>query len=162
MSKYYGKNIVGSLSDAQALPNATNEPSDEMVYVGNKTNGALWINVYANIDITIGASDDLSIELEAFSADTAGSATVFFSSDNAQGEIANGDGTDEAGAHFYLLHRVGGTDGELSFIAGDLMCQCAIPEDMLNAVGYDWVQLRYTVDKDESAHDIDAFVWVKA
>jgi len=158
---YYGKNIVGELSDAQALPDATTDDSTEMVYVGNRTNGQLWINVYANTDITIATGQAFNIELEAYSSDTAASATAFFSSGNAHGECANGDGTDEADAHYYLLHKTS-ADGELAFSAGDLITQCAIPEDLLNAVGYDWVQLKYTTDADESSEKVDAFVWVKA
>jgi hypothetical protein len=45
MSAYYGKQIIGSLSDAQTLPDATSADSTNMVYVGKNTNGALWINV---------------------------------------------------------------------------------------------------------------------
>ena len=164
MAKYYGKNIVGELplSDAQTLPDSTDDDSTNMVYVGNPTNGQLWINVYANTAITIATGAVFNIELESYSdGDTPASAIAPFTKDNAHGEIANGDGTAETDAHIYLLHKTS-ADTELAFSAGDLITQCAIPEDMLNAIGHTYVQLKYETDADESSEKVDAFVWVKA
>ena len=60
----------------------------------------------------------------------------------------------------YLLHKTS-ADGELAFSAGDLIAQCAIPEDLFNALGYEWVQLKYTTDANESSETVTAFVYNK-
>lgn len=157
---YYGKQILGELSDAQTLPNATAADSTNMVYVGNRTGGRLWIEVYANTAITIATGQAFSIEFQSYSADTAASAISPFSKDNESGYVVNSGGTSEPDAHIYLLHKTS-ADGELAFSAGDLITQFAIPEDMLNALGHDYVQLVYTTDADESSEKVDAFVCVK-
>ena len=159
-NSYYGKTPLGELSDAQALPNATAVDSTNMVYVGGKTGGSLWINVYANTTIVIATAQAFSIEFQSFSTDTAASAISPFSTAN-KGGIYQATGTSEDEAHIYLLHKTS-TEGELNFAAGDLMCSFGIPEDMLRLLSHDYVQLVYTTDADESAAEkVDAFVWVK-
>ena len=157
---YYGKQIIGELSDAQALPNATSVDSTNMVEIVGATGGQLWINVYANTAISIATGQLFYIELQGFSADTAASATSPFSTAN-NGGINPASGTLEDEAHYWLLHKTSG-DGQLDFAAGDLVTQCAIPEDMFRLLSYDFVQLRYETDADESSTEkVDAFVWIK-
>ena len=157
---YYGKTILGELSDAQALPNATAVDSTNMVYVGGKTGGSLWINIYANTAISIATGQAFNIEFQSYSADTAASAISPFSTANAGG-MYEGSGTSEDEAHVYLLHATN-ADGQLDFAAGDLMCSYGIPEDNLRLISHDYVQLVYTTDADESATEkVDAFVWIK-
>ena len=160
---YHGKAtsaIVGDLSDAQTLPNATSVDSTNIVNIVGATKGNMWIDVYANTAISIATGQAFSIELEGYTADTAASATPPFSVDNYGGNVARGSGTAESDAHMYLLHKTS-ADGELAFSAGDLIAQCAIPEDLFRALAYDYVQLKYTTDANESSEKVDAFVYVK-
>ena len=155
----YGKEILGWLSDNQALPNATTVDSTNMVNIVGRTNGALWINVYANTAIAIASGQAFSIELQGFTADTAVSATSPFSTGNKAGYVATGGATSEPDAHYYLLHKTSGA--ALNFAAGDLITQCAIPEDLFDALGYDYVQLVYVTDASEVSETVDAFVYAK-
>ena len=157
----YGKEVLGWLSDNQTLPaNATPVKSTNMVNIVGRTNGALWINVYAQTAFEIVTTATFSIELKGFTSDVVASAIEPFSKDNKAGEIATGGGTSQPEAHYYLLHRTAG-DAELTFSAGDLITQCAIPEDMFNALGYDYACLYYTSSADESADLVTAFVYAK-
>lgn len=160
MAAYYGKTILGSLSDAQALPNATAADSTNMVYVGKQTNGAVWVAVYANTAITIATDKAFSIELQSYSADTAASAISPFSKDNDGGNVVASGATSEPDAHLYLLHKTS-ADGELAFSAGDLICEIGISGRMLDAIGHNYVQLVYTTDANESSEKVDAFVYLK-
>jgi len=161
---YHGlatSSIVGILSDAQTLPNATAVDSTNMVDITGPTKGNMWINVYANTAITIATGQAFNIELEGFTADTAASATPPFSKDNSElFSSVDGGGTAESDAHFYLIHKTS-ADGELAFSAGDLVTQVCIPEDLFRALSYDFVQLKYTTDADESSEKVDAFVFYK-
>lgn len=160
MARKYGKIIVGDMiSDAQTLPSSTSEDSDNMVNVGGQLDGRLWIDVYAGTAISIATGQILYIELQGFTADTAASATSPFTVTN-QGGINGASGTLEDNAHIYLLHKTS-SDAQLDFDAGDLMCQMAIPEDMFRLLSYDFVQLRYETDANESSETVDAFVYVK-
>jgi len=156
---YYGKTILGELSDAQTLPNATAVDSTAMVYVGGKTGGSLWINVYANTAVTIATGQAFNIEFQSFSADTAASAIPPFSTSN-KGGMYQASGTAESDAHIYLLHKTS-ADGELAFAAGDLMCSFGVPEDLMRLLSHTYVQLVYTTDANESSETVDAFVWIK-
>ena len=159
--KRFGKNIIGELSDAQALPNATGVDSTNMVYVGGPTNGKLWINVYAGTAISIATGQAFNIELQSFSTDTAASAISPFSTSNGGGVGAvAGAGTSEDNAHVYLLHKTS-ADAQLDFSAGSLICEFAIPETMLNLISHTYVQLRYLTDANESSETITAFVYDK-
>jgi len=164
MSNYHGlatSAIVKVLSDAQTLPSATSVDSTNMVEVGLATKGNLWINVYANTDITIATGQAFNIELEGYTADTAASATPPFSVDNGgMATSVNGGGTAESDAHFYLLHKTS-ADGELAFSAGDLITQIAVPEDLFRALSYDFAQLKYTTDVNESSEKVDAIAFYK-
>ena len=156
---YYGKVIVGELSDAQSLPNAGGADSTNMVGIAGATGGQQWISVYANTAISIATGQAFSIELQGFTSDTAASATSPFSTSNGSGRN-HATGTLEDNAHYYLLHKTS-ADAQLDFAKGDLVAQCAIPEDMFRLLGYDFVQLRYLTDADESSEKVDALVWVK-
>ena len=155
----YGKTIIGEFSDAQTLPDSGAVDSTSMVYVGGPTGGQQWINVYATTAVTIATGQAFSIELQSYSADTAASAISPFSTSNGGG-IPQASGTSEPDAHYYILHKTS-ADGELAFAAGDLMTQCAIPEDMLRLLSHDYVQLVYTTDANESSETVTAFVWIK-
>ena len=156
---YYEKNILGELSDAQTLPSTASEDSENMVYIGGPTGGQLWINVYANNAIVIVTGKLFYIELEGWTSDVAANATSPFSITNSGG-ANHATGILEDNAHYWLLHKTTG-DAELQFDAGDLITQCAIPEDMFRLLGYDYVQLRYETDDNESSERVDAFVWIK-
>jgi len=158
-NNYHGKEILGELSDAQTLPNATSVDSTNMVFVGFQTNGGLWIDVYAETAVTIATGQAFNIELEGYTSDTASSATPPFSTSNAGG-IQGASGTAESDAHYYILHKTS-ADGELAFAAGDLITQCAIPEDLFRLLSYDYVQLKYTTDANESSETVVAFVYAK-
>ena len=164
MANYHGlatSAIVKVLSDAQTLPNAGSVDSTNMVNIVGATKGNLWINVYANTDITIATAQAFNIELEGYTSDTAASATPPFSKDNeGMATSKNGGGTAESDAHMYLLHKTS-ADGELAFSAGDLIAQCAVPEDLLRALSYDYVQLKYTTDADEQTEKVDAIAFYK-
>jgi hypothetical protein len=159
---YHGKQILGELSDAQVIGySGAKADSTNMVEIGGATGGQLWINVYAQTAISIATGEYFYIELESWSADLAASAIPPFSTSNSQG-INQATGTAESDAHYYLLHKTS-ADGALVFAAGDLITQCAIPEDMLRLLSHDFVQLTYITDKTDPGVDetVDAFVWVK-
>lgn len=159
---YHGKIIIGELSDAQTLPNATSEDSDAMVGLGatkSSTGGTLWIDVYANTAISIASGQLFYIELQSFTADTAASADSPFSSTNSGG-VPGATGTAELEGHYYILHKTS-ADGACAWDAGDLITQCAVPEDLLRLRSQDFIQLRYETDADESSEKVDAFVYVK-
>ncbi len=163
MASKYGKIIVGAmLSDAQVLGySAAQTDSSAMVNVGGQLDGRLWIDVYAQTAISIATGEYWYIEFESFSADTAASAIAPFSADN-QGGINGASGTAETNAHIYLLHKTS-ADGQLDFSAGDLICQMAVPEDLMRLLSHDFVQLTQITDKTDPGTDetIDAFVYVK-
>lgn len=157
---YYGKtNIIGELSDAQTLPSATAAASTNMVYIGGQTGGRLWIDVYANTAISIATGQLLSIEIQGYTSDTSGSATSPFSVTNSSGR-QGASGTSEDNAHYHILSKTT-ADDQLDFDQYDLVTQAAIPEDMFRLLSYDYVQLYYTTDANESSEKVDAFVYVK-
>lgn len=160
--KTYGRtNTVGILSDAQALPNATAVDSTNMVEIGGSTNGQLMLSIFANTAISIATGQAFSIEIQAFTADTAASADSFYSEVNLGGINAETSGTANPEAHMYLLHKTS-ADAQLDFSAGDMIYECALPDNMLRLLSYDWVQLVYTTDADESSTEkVDAFIWSK-
>ena len=139
----HNKNLLGILSDGQALPNATSVDSTNMVNVGGKTNGRIWIDVYANTAISIATGQAFNIELEGYSSDTAASAVSPIDD-----------------AHIYILHKTS-ADGQLDFAAGALIAQIAIPEDLFDAKSWEYVQLKYTTDADESSEKVDAIAYTK-
>lgn len=152
MANNYGKVPIGTFSDGQALPNATVADSTNMVNIGGQSNGALMVSVYANTAISIATGQAFYIELQAYSSDTAASATSPFSTSN-----SGLTGTLEDNAHMYLLHKTS-ADDQLDFAAGDLICQIGVPSEWLNKLSYDYIQLVYTTDADESSEKVDAFV----
>jgi len=158
---YYGKEILGELSDAQALPSTASVDSTNMVYIGDNTGGHLWIDVYACTAVAIANTFVLHIAMQGFTADTAASATAPHSIANQSG-IPGASGTvlTEGTAFFYLMHMTAGTAG-VSWTAGDLIAQAAIPEDMFRLLSYDYVQLVYTTTANESSETVDAFVYSK-
>ncbi len=159
MANRYGKNIVDvMLSDGQTLPSTTSEDSTNMAFVGGKTGGKLRCAVYAKTAISIATGQLLYIELQAYSADTAASATSPFSTANKGAQANIGSGTLEDNAHMYLLHKTT-ADGQLDFAAGDLIADIGLPEDNLALLSYDYVQLRYETDANESSETVDAFIY---
>ena len=60
-----------------------------------------------------------------------------------------------------LLCGVQRLESEIAWLAGELIAQIAVPEDLLAALDYDYIQLKYTTDADESADKVDAFVYYK-
>jgi len=162
MSSLYGKQIVGSLlSDAQTLPDGTSVDSTNMVCIAGQTSGKLWIDVYAHTAITIANTYVLHIAMQGFTADTASSATAPHSIAN-KGGIQGASGTvlTQGTAYYYMMHMTAGTAG-VSWTAGDLICQAAIPEDMFRLLSYDYVQLVYTTTATETSESVDAFVYSK-
>jgi len=139
--------VVGTLSDAQALPNATTEDSTNMVDIKGKTGGKLMLAVYANNAVEIATGQTFSIELEGYTSDTSASATAPFSSEGALEP-----------AHYYLLHKTS-TDGALAWLPGELITEISIPENLLALMEYDFIQLKFTTNADESADLVDAFVY---
>lgn len=150
-------NKVGWLSDNQALPNAGDGDSANMVDVSPYAENELMISIYANTDIDIAGGQVFYIELEGYSADTSTSADSFYTKDNNQGDL-RGTGTLMQEGHMYLFHK-SATDGAVDFNAGDLIYEGAVPSKMLKLAGYTHIQLKYTTDADESDETIDAFVW---
>ena len=132
------------LSEDQALPNNTAVDSTNMVKVGGKTGQKLSILVYATTDIDVLTGKVASIELQAFTADTAASAVS---------PIEN--------AHVYGLHKTA-ADGAIDLASGDLVCEIPIPEILFAENDYTWVQLVYATDDDLSAMKVNAFVSVIA
>ena len=59
-----------------------------------------------------------------------------------------------------MIHKTS-ADGELAFSAGDLITQIAVPEDLFRALNYDFAQLKYTTDADESSEKVDAIAYYK-
>ena len=132
------------LSEDQALPNNTSADSTNMVKVGGKTGQKLSILVYATTDIDVLSAKVASIELQAFTADTAASAVS---------PIAN--------AHVYGLHKTA-DDGAIDLASGDLVCEIPIPETLFAENDYTWVQLVYSTDDNLSTMKVNAFVSVIA
>lgn len=147
---YYGKRILGELSDAQTLPNATSADSTNMVYIGGHTNGGVAIYVYANNAVEIATGQAFNIELEFYTSDTAASAVAPFSYDNSGTQTA-------VPGHYYIYHKTSDDDAA-AWAAGELITMCVIPEELIALMNYDYVQLKYTTDADESADKVDAFV----
>lgn len=147
---YYGLNILGELSDAQTLPNATTADSTNMVYIAGPTNGKLWIQVRANTAISIADTKQLKIEFEAYSSDTAASAVAPFSTSGAV------HGTATTSMAILDVTAAGGT---AVWAAGEIMVDFAIPDKMLELLSYDYVQLKYTTTANESSEKVDAFVY---
>ena len=96
--------------------------------------------------ISIATAQLFKIELQAFTADTAASATSPFQT----------AGVLEDNAHVLLLDK-DSNDGQLDFAVGDLILQWIVPGEWLDLLSYDYIQLVYTTDADESAETIDAF-----
>ena len=159
---YYGKVLLGELSDSQPIGfGESRKDSSQMVFIGGPTGGQLWISVYCNVAIDILTSEYWYIELEGGTTSTIGNAVAPFSESNSGG-INQATGTLNTNAHMYLLHKVGGDgDAALAFVAGDLITQMAIPEDLFRLLGFDWVNLAMTTDAGSSTDRIDAFVWIK-
>jgi len=151
---YYGKQILGELSDAQTLPSTTSVDSTNMVYVGDNTNGKLHIAVHACTAISIADGKALTIALQTWSADVAANAIAPFSSAGAV--LANSTPVMNI---FYGL----ASGGAMSWLAGDLIVDVAVPEDMmaLFTTPHDYVQLVYTTTANESSETVDAFVYTK-
>lgn len=152
-------NIVGWLSDNQALPNATGADSTNMVYIGGQTGSKLMISIFANTDIDVATAQAFNIELQGFTADTAASADTPGSKDNGAGNPPY-SGTLMQEFHNYLVHKTS-ADGAIDWNAGDLIWEQALPDNMLRLVSYDWAQLVYLTDEDLSAMNIDAIIWAK-
>jgi len=132
------------LSDAQTLGDAdTGTDSTNMVKVGGQTGGKTSILVFANTDYEVATGETASIELQAFTADTAASAVSPVTS-----------------AHVYGLHKTA-ADGAIAVDAGDLITEIAIPEYLLSQNAYTWVQLVYLNSEDLQAQSVNAFVRVQ-
>lgn len=146
---YYGKEVISEISDAQALPNAVSVDSTNMAYIGGQSGRGLAVSVYANTAISIATAQLFYIELQVWTADVAASAISPFKT----------AGAAEDNAHLWLLHKTS-ADGQLDFAAGDLICEYVIPNWFYeDGVKYDYVQLRYETDADESATEkVDAFL----
>jgi len=139
--------VVGEfLSDAQTLPNAGTVDSTNMVNIAGATGGRLYLSVFANTATEIVTGQAFSIELQGFTSDTAASATGIHSS----------AGVVEP-AHYYILHKTS-ADDQIAWLEGELIAEIPLPEKMLKALSYDWVQLVYLTDADESADKVDAFI----
>lgn len=147
---YYGKSILGELSDAQTLPNNDSVDSTNMVNIAKTTNGGLAISVYANNAVEIATGQAFSIEVEFYTSDTAASAVSPFSYDNSGTQTA-------VPGHYYIYDKTSDDDAA-AWAAGELITQFIIPQELTDLMGYDWVQLKYTTDADESADKVDAFV----
>ena len=148
----YGINILGELSDAQALPDNTSADSTNMVFVGGLTNGKLYIQVRACSAISIADSKALTIELETYSSDTAASAIAPFSHDGA----AHSHGSTSMRI-FYVL----ASGGAVTYDAGEIIVDVAVPDQMmaLFSTPHTYVQLKYTTTANESSETVDAFVY---
>ena len=93
---YYGHEIVGELADALSLPtDGSPDNCTQMVYVGNETNGGLWMYVYCNAAIAVASGEEFNIQFVSYSSDTIGSATSPFSNTN-NGARPGSTGTAEA------------------------------------------------------------------
>ena len=80
---YYGHEIVGELADALSFPtDGSPDNCTQMVYVGNETNGGLWMYVYCNAAIAVASGEEFNIQFVSYSSDTIGSATSPFSNTN--------------------------------------------------------------------------------
>ena len=145
-------NVVDYLSDAQTLPNATAVDSTQMVEVGGKTNNKLKVYVYANNAVEIATGQAFKITVEAFTADTAASATDIFSYDNS--------GTQTLVPGHYDIYTKTSADDAAAWAAGELITEWVVSEELLNLMSYDFIQLKYTTDADESADKVDAWVEV--
>ena len=145
---YYGIEVIEELSDAQALPSNASVDSTKMAYIGGQTQSGLAISVFANTAIQIAAAQLFYIELEVWTADVAGSALSPFKT----------AGAAEDNAHLWLLHKTT-ADGQLDFAAGERILEYVIPNWFYeDGVKYDWLQLRYETDANESSERVDAFL----
>ena len=153
-------NIVGWLSDNQALPNTTSADSTNMVEIGGTTNGLLMISVFANTAISIADTKALTITFEAYSSDTAASA-VFPASYNNSGGINQASGTALANGAGVMSFTFTASGGAMAWAAGDLIVEFAVPDTMCRLLEYDFVQLKYTTTANESSETVDAIVWAR-
>ena len=154
MANNYGKQVITMLSDGQDLPNNTSVDSDSMAYVGGTTNGSLAISVYANTAISIADTKVFKIDLQGYTSDTAASATSPFSSSNSG---LTGTALANATAPYTIFDGLA-SGGAMAFSKGDLITQVVLPQELLDKLSYDWVQLVYTTTADESSELVDAFL----
>lgn len=159
---YYGKVPFGDISDAQTLPSSAKEDSESIVYIGGQDGGVggqLWIDVYAHSAIDIASGAQLTIELQGHTSAVQASNTSPFSVANQSG-IIGASGTQEPDALYYIFYNTS-TQDALAFTAGDLITQCAIPEDLFRLLSYDYVMLEYETGASEVSETVDAFVYIK-
>jgi hypothetical protein len=148
----YGKQVITQLATAMTLPNALTKDTTAMAFVGGSTNGALALSVYAVTAFAVATAKTFSIELQSYSADTAASAIPPFSTAN-----TGLTGTAESDAHYYVMHKTA-ADGAMAISAGSLITQCIIPQELLDKLAHDWVQLTFLTDEDLSAQTVDVIL----
>jgi len=120
------------LSKAQALPNAGNVDSTNVVKYGGNSLGYAKIVVKAHNAVSIADSKALTIVAKYGSTNTP---------------------TDTLNKVLYTA--TAGSSG-ISFAAGDTICEEIIPDSLPD--NYRYVKLNYAVTADQSAGHIDAYV----
>jgi len=160
MNYHNRPNVVGVLADDLAFPIGTTGDSTNMVEIGGSTNGQLMLSIFAGTNgLTVATGQAFLMELQGYTADTAASADSFYSTSNSGG-INQASGTLHQEAHMYPIHKTS-ADAGLAFSAGDLIYECALPDNMLRLVSFDFVQLVTLTDEDLRAYNYDAFIWSK-
>ena len=162
-NNYHGKTILGELMDGVSVPQNTSADSTAALYVGKETGGNLWLEVYACTGFTISDTKAISFFLQSDDAGTLGDCEAPITTSNAGGKVgATGTNEHDAthiaadGATYgcYVL----ATTGDVTWVAGDLLCEIAIPETMMRLAGHTYVNLKVISTDADVSGTLDAFV----
>lgn len=131
---YHGYNPIKA-DEEHALPNATTNYTEAWQYVG-PTNYKQILKVYANTDISIATGEDFTIEFVTGATATPTTPLI-------------------AESHTYLLSKTS-ADGVLAFDAGDLLCEFALPDELMTDDYY--YRLKVTTTGNEATEKIDVLL----
>ena len=160
-NNYHGKTILAELFDNETIANTD---SDAAVFVGNETNGSLWVEIYAGATaVALGNTDALEFYIQTGDDDTLADCEAPLSKANAGGQV-NATGTfihEEtteiaADAATYGVLMTATTNG-FSFTKGDLIAEIGIPQTMMRLCGHTYVQLKMILTGTVPG-TIDAFI----
>jgi hypothetical protein len=137
MALYSNGKLVDSnliFSEAQALPNNTSANSTNAVHFGACRSGKLEINVVAATAISIESDTSKALTIKVEYGTTSSPSSVLYDT----------------------LYTRTASGSDITFAAGDIICQYVIPRSL--AAAYDYCELVYTTSDNESSEKVDAFI----
>lgn len=130
--KLIDQNLI--FSEAQTLPNNTSANSTNTLAIPAVKSGSLQVNVVAATAISI-------------ESDTGKALTI---------KIEYGTTSTPSTSIYDVLYTRTASGSDITFAAGDIICQYTIPTE--KAAAYDYCELVYTTTGDESSEKVDAFI----